>query len=535
MGTQNTSVDVVVVGSGAAGLFTALSLAPLSVLLVTKAPALVSGSTAYAQGGMAAVMGADDTPAEHTANTLFAGAGLVDKAAADVLTHTAPAVMRQLMDLGMVFDKTSDGELSLGREAAHTKRRILHAGGDATGRHLSVALAACVEKAPHVQVALAATVWQVLTDENGTAGVLMHQPQAGWARVACRHVVLATGGVGQLFSHTTNPTTATADGLRLAWEAGAALEDMEFVQFHPTTLDVAATDGRRPLLTEALRGEGAHLLDAQGTRFMLDVHPDAELAPRDVVARAVWARRAQGAQVFLDARALAAEGLAKKFPTVWALCAEHGLDPAKDLLPIAPAAHYHMGGVKTDLLGRTNVAGLWAVGEVARTGLHGANRLASNSLTECLVFGARAAEAIKVDIRPFGALPGMQAPVFAPQKEATPLRAELQQVMYAGLGLVRDGKGMQKALARIQALTRAYKAGTHDALTVAAHAELQSLLLAARLMTEQALKRTESRGGHYRSDYPKQSASWQTSMTIRKPEEYDHDRTRTRTPATAVL
>jgi len=520
MNIQTT--DVVVIGSGAAGLYTALSLAPQSVMLVTKAPQLISGSTAYAQGGMAAAMARQDSPVEHTANTLFAGAGLVDKEAADVLSYTAPDVMVHLMALGMPFDKNTDGTLALGQEAAHSCRRILHAGGDATGRALSETLAKAAEAASHIEVMTGATVWQILMDASGITGVLVHQPDMGWVTVRCRHIVLATGGAGQLFSHTTNPTTATADGLALAYHAGATLADIEFMQFHPTTLDVEAIDGRRPLLTEALRGEGAHLLDANGYRFMLDEHPDAELAPRDVVARAVWARRAADGKVYLDARALAAKGLAHEFPTVWGLCAAHGLDPATDLLPIAPAAHYHMGGVRTDLYGRTDVNGLWAVGEVARTGLHGANRLASNSLTECLVFGRRAAEKILQTKRPVGAATA-QVPYLSPLKKPRNLQEEAGIAMYKGMGLVRHKEGMEATLTKLSNLSAAYLRGEHNAHSPADHMAYRSVLLVARLMTEHALMRAESRGGHYRSDYPKQDKTWQRTQTCRKQEDIQND------------
>jgi L-aspartate oxidase len=528
MTLHTLSTDVVVIGSGAAGLTTALALAPLSVLVVTKAPALASGSTVWAQGGMAAAMGRDDTPAEHVANTLFAGAGLTDKSAAEVLAAEAPAAMRLLMDWGMVFDTTPEGALSLGQEAAHSQRRILHAGGDATGRHLAFALSDAAEKSNHIKYITECTASEILTNNGGVTGVLVHTQTHGWQVVRCRHVVLATGGVGQVFSHTTNPQTATGDGLRLAWRAGATLADMEFMQFHPTALDVPATEGRRPLLTEALRGEGAPLLDATGHRFMPDEHPDAELAPRDVVARAVWRRKAAGGQVFLDARGCHAAA----FPTVWALCRQHGLEPARDLLPIAPAAHYHMGGVLTDLYGRTTVDGLWAAGEVARTGLHGANRLASNSLTECVVFGLRAAMALKNTPRPMGKGERVRTPVLPTSHKAVDVLSIVRERMYAHMGLIRNNKDMSENLNFLVDTENACRNGYHTAATPADHITLQSVLLVARLMTEQALKRTESRGGHYRSDYPQQNPLWQKTLTLTN-KDATHDPAHI--PAAAVL
>lgn len=516
---NNGDYDVIIIGSGAAGMQTALLCAPLKTLLVTKAEHLISGSTAYAQGGMAVAIGSDDTPEQHTQDTLFAGAGLVDKGATDILTTRGKDAFNRLVDLDTPFDKTKDGSFCLGREAAHTVRRIVHAGGDATGRNMSEALALAVMNANHIDICYNTLLWDIKTTalkgQKMATGGLFYDPSRGWFGLRAGAIVMATGGSGQLFNRTTNPLTSTGDGMAVAYRAGAALSDIEFVQFHPTALDVKGKDGRQPLLTEALRGEGAILVNDKGERFMVDLHPDAELAPRDVVARGVWRQLQRGNRVFIDTRAAIGEKCAEKFPTVFALCQENGFDPRCDLLPIAPAAHYHMGGIDTNYDGQSTLSGLYAVGECARTGVHGANRLASNSLLECLVFAERVAQKIKdTNARALGDGTTLPLPLLPPCVQSYPLKGMIQKTMYEGMGLMRDKEGMEKTLDVIAHLRDLYDAGLHDAKTIDDHAVLKNMFLMAELMTTQALKREESRGGHYRTDFPNSDDAFKTSLTI---------------------
>lgn len=396
--------DVVVVGSGIAGLTLALryaGLAPEAKVLVVTKDVLSSGSTRWAQGGIAAVLDPRDTPAEHLSDTLLAGVGLCDEEAVRVLVTEGPDALRGLIAMGARFDTDDSGELQLTREGGHRRNRIVHAGGDATGAEVQRALVAAVRESG-IEVIEHALVLDLLKDAEGrAAGVTLHVmgvgERDGVGAVTAGAVVLATGGMGQVYAATTNPVVSTGDGVALALRAGAVVRDLEFVQFHPTVLWLGEdSTGQQPLISEAVRGEGAVLVDADGTRFMRDVHELADLAPRDVVAKAIMRRMsATGADhVYLDARHFGEEKWRTRFPTIHAVCLEHGIDPVTRLVPVAPAAHYASGGVRTDLRGRTNVPGLYACGEVACTGVHGANRLASNSLLEGLVFAGRIAEDI---------------------------------------------------------------------------------------------------------------------------------------------
>ncbi|WP_148293637.1 L-aspartate oxidase, partial [Azospirillum sp. B4] len=504
------------IGSGTPGMPAALALAEAGrrVRLLTKTDDLPGGSSLWAQGGVAVALGAGDSAADHAADTVAAGAGLTDPAMARLLAESGIVEMSALLDQGLPADRGADGLPVLGREAAHGRHRILHAGGDATGRTLVTFLAARVRATSGITVHTRTAAADLVVREAGRGrrvqGVLAYEDAAGWVMHVAPHVVLATGGTGQLWAVTTNPEEATGDGMALAARAGAHLADLEFVQFHPTALAVAGPPGRRPLLTEALRGAGAKVLDAGGHAFMADEHPDAELAPRDVVARAIGRRVARGEKVFLDLRPLWAAGKAEKFPTVAGICAEAGLDPAAAPVPVAPAAHYHMGGVLTDADGRTSLPGLWAAGEVACTHVHGANRLASNSLLEAVVFAGRVAAALVAE-------PAVTQPVAVPDVPLIPggaaaagLAGQAQLLMAEKVGLVRDGTGLAEAALHLQGLSLAAErlAPAGDYAGIRAGLELRNRLALSRLVVEAARRREESRGAHTRADHPETSDAW---------------------------
>ena len=493
------AADVVVVGSGIAGLTTAIELAPLRVIVLSKGE-VADGSTPYAQGGIAAAVGSDDSPEHHATDTMEVGGGLNDEAAVDVLTGEGPDRVTDLIARGVAFDRNADGTLMLGREAGHDFRRILHAAGDSTGAEIARALVVQAGASEHIQIIDHAFAAELVVDGGRVVGLTARIGTDKQLLVTAPAVVLATGGVGRLYANTTNPAAITGDGLAMASRAGARLRDIEFVQFHPTAL----ATGRDPmsLLTEALRGEGAVLLDEAGRRFMLDEHEDAELAPRDVVARANWRVLQRGGRVFLDATEAVGDAFPNRFPTVFGLCMADGIDPRKDPMPAAPAAHYHMGGISTDLGGRSTLPGLWAVGEAARTGVHGANRLASNSLLEGAVFGRRAALDIKAGVADVSVDATALRVAVTPGPEPDPqpdVIAELRDLMWAKVGLIRDHDGLMGALEEIDRLE-----GKLDRqISVASN-----MLIAARLIASAALLRTESRGGHYRTDFPDTTHWW---------------------------
>lgn len=489
-------MNIIVVGSGVAGLTAALHAAEAGhrTTLVTK-DALGGGCTALAQGGVAGVYGVGDSPALHAADTLAAGAGLSDAAAAEVLVRDGSARIAELITRGVAFDRGADGQLLLGREAAHTHARIVHAGGDATGAAISQALVARVRESA-VDVIEHALLVDLLVEGGVVDGIRMLRGDV-CTDIHADAVILATGGAGQLYAHTTNPAGATGDGIAAAIRSGAAVADLEFVQFHPTVLDGEGAF----LISEAVRGEGAALRDDEGRRFLLDVHPDAELAPRDVVARAVARQAAmQGTPVMLDATAIGTERLAERFPTIDRVTRERGFDWAHEPIPVTPAAHYLMGGVITDLDGLTSLPGLYAAGEVARTGVHGANRLASNSLLEAAVFGARAAAAAGGGLRRI-------ARDAAPREERNDetkrvervagesRRLRLQHLMWAGAGLLRTRDGLIGALDTI----RSWPVTTP---TTRAEHEDANLLLLAEATASAALARTESVGAHHLEPEP---------------------------------
>ena len=492
--------DAVVVGSGIGGLTAALAMAPLRVVVVTKGDP-GGGSTPWAQGGIAAAVARDDSPAEHAADTVAVGGGINDLRAVDVLTDAAPERVAALEALGVRFDTGSDGALLLSREGGHHRRRVLHAGGDSTGAAMMRALVAAAGAAEHVETVPFAFACDLVLDGGRVVGVTVRTDGGERLLALASAVVLATGGVGRLYAHTTNPPEVTGDGLAMAARAGAHLADLEFVQFHPTAL--ATGRDPMPLLTEALRGEGAVLVDGSGERFMLGEHPDAELAPRDVVARAIFRRRQDGGSVYLDATSVGAS-FPERFPTVFELCMEEGIDPRREPVPVAPAAHYHMGGVAADLDGRSSLPGLWVVGEVARSGVHGANRLASNSLLEATVFGQRAGESVRATrpapVDETRALEAAAVPGPVPAAEVTdPVVTELRRVMDERVGVVRDRAGLAAGIEVVEALATRLE-------PVAS--EVRNMVDAARLIARAALVRTESRGAHFRSDYPAPDPAW---------------------------
>ncbi len=498
--------DVVVVGSGIAGLTTALHVtrhSALRVLLVTK-DVLAAGSTRWAQGGIAAALGVGDTADQHFADTMTAGAGVCDEAAVRVLVREGAAAVHELAQIGARFDRTSDGALSLTREGGHGRDRIAHAGGDATGAEIERALLTRVLDASGVEVIEHALVLDLLLDADGAAaGLTLHVmgegQRDGVGAVRARAVVLATGGFGQVYAATTNPSVSTGDGVAAALRAGAVVRDLEFVQFHPTVTWLGRhSQGQQPLVSEAVRGEGAVLVDDEGTRFMLGQHELADLAPRDVVAKAILRRmRESGAErVWLDARAFGAEKWRVRFPTIHATLLSLGIDPVRDLIPVVPACHYASGGVRTDLLGETSIANLFACGETACTGVHGANRLASNSLLEGLVFGRRIADTVVHRLGGPGEPPVAAARAHERGLVAVEARADVQRVMAQHAGVLRDHKGLEAAARELADVPMSAGPPSTESW------ETTNLHTVASALVEAAGLREETRGSHWRDDFP---------------------------------
>ncbi|RUX08600.1 L-aspartate oxidase [Mesorhizobium sp. M8A.F.Ca.ET.059.01.1.1] len=478
MDVRNLDGRPVIIGGGIAGLMTALHLAPEPALIVSRSPLGADASSVWAQGGLAASMGNDDAPALHLADTLAAGDGLCDVQAASRIVYAAPAAIEDLARLGVRFERTPTGALSLGLEAAHSRRRVVHANGDGSGREVMRAVAAAVRSTPTIKVVEGLEARR-LTVEDGRVTGVQASCSTGPVFLATGRVVLATGGIGGLFHDSTNPPGSFGQGLAIAARAGAVFADLEFIQFHPTALD----GPRRPmpLISEAVRGEGATIVDESGRRF-LDGVREAELAPRDIVARAVWRHLAEGHRVFLDARERLGVTFAQQFPTIASACFKAGIDPARDLIPIRPAQHYHMGGVAVDLAGRTSVPGLWACGEVASTGLHGANRLASNSLTEAIVCARWVAESVAASANRGGKL---ATAIDLPAPNPGPARPFLSRA----LGITRDGEGLKKVAQTLMPLSQRHDAASDPAAV--------GLMVAIA-----ALRRRESRGAHFRTDFP---------------------------------
>lgn len=538
--------DVLVVGAGAAGLYTALCLpSKLKVGLITKNTVALSASD-WAQGGIAAAVAPEDSPLLHIEDTIKAGAGLCDFAAVEFLAKQAPSCIQSLVNMGVAFDRRGN-ELALTLEAAHSRHRVLHA-ADTTGREVITTLTAQVLHHPNIQVipqTLALNLW--LEPQTGRCqGInVVYKDRVIWIRA--KAVILATGGGGQVFAHTTNPVVSTGDGVAIAWRAGATLRDLEFVQFHPTALTVPGANSF--LISEAVRGEGAHLVDTEGRRFAFDYHPAGELAPRDVVSRAIFshlqstATDPATANVWLDLRPIPAEKIHRRFPNIIQVCQRWGIDVFSQPIPVAPAAHYWMGGIITDLMNRTSIPGLYAVGETASTGVHGANRLASNSLLECIVFGAQMAklqveeETMKDDSslgKPLSFTPSA-SDLLLQQTKLEEIRQELPRLVWQSAGICRQQKVLAKAIAQIKIwqqefanlplsqfilnLPPARSASfglkeTQQQLWL--WGETRNLIDIAHLILKSALFRTESRGGHYRQDYPQTDPYWQAHTVVKQ-------------------
>jgi L-aspartate oxidase len=528
---QTADVDFLIVGSGIAGLRAAIALAPSGrVQILTKAAATES-NTGYAQGGIAAAIDAADSPARHAADTIRAGDGLCDAAAVSVLVEDGPRYVRELIDWGVRFDRDEHGRPALALEAVHSARRVLHA-GDATGREIARTLWQRASAIPNVHTVNHALVTRLIVEDGSVRGVRYFDNGGRECEARAMATLLATGGAGQVFRETTNPAVATGDGVALAYHAGARVADLEFVQFHPTALNMPGAP--RFLISEAIRGEGARLVNAAGEPFMNRYHPDGDLAPRDVVARSIARESIEtGGPIFLSLSHLPGPRIRERFPTIADMCRQVGLDLATDRIPVGPAAHYLMGGIDTDEWGRTSLAGLFAAGEAACTGVHGANRLASNSLLEGLVFGARAASAMvlppqaatmkadrraaaSVDVPPLDlvrarARGGAGAVVTASTMETT----EVRQLMWESAGLFRTREGLVESNARLDAaydadrrLLRPNESGCADDW------RRFNLVTVARLIARAALRREESRGGHFRADFPaRDDLHWKVHLT----------------------
>jgi len=506
----STIPDFLVVGAGVAGLRAAIELSEAGRVLVVAKDTLRESSSEYAQGGIAVALGEDDNVALHQQDTLAAGDGLSDPAAVRALVEAAPAAIQQLIEWGAEFDRAG-GRLALGREGAHSRRRILHAHGDSTGREIARTLHRKASSLKNVELRSFAAVTELLVSPEGVSGVVACDASTRRSvPLQARAVLLATGGLGRVYRDSTNPEVATGDGVAAAYRAGAQISDLEFVQFHPTALDLEGAP--RFLLSEALRGEGAYLRNAAGERFMPRYHPLAELAPRDVVSRSIILemQRTGAGHVFLDLTHLGAEFIPGRFPRIYETCLRYGIDLGKEQAPVLPAAHYAMGGVRTDLEGRTSLPRLYAAGEVASTGVHGANRLASNSLLEGVVFGARAGLAM----RECAGLPVLPADCTAEPEFPGILEEELRLLAWQDCGIIRSGEGLARACQQLEGIPLARTTDPNRALF-----ELRNMHTVTLLMARCALARQESRGAHYRTDFPESRPQFQKHSLVSRGHE----------------
>lgn len=512
--------DFVIIGSGIAGLYSAILAREHGTVLIITKGSIEDCNTQFAQGGIAAAIGKGDSPNLHYKDTILAGAGLSNEEAVKILSDEAPDRIAELVRIGVPFD-TLYGEIALTREAAHSRPRVAHAGGDATGLHIEVTLSKEIreQKVRFLEHSLAT---QIMVNHGAVEGVKVFDCHTGsMEEFGCRSLILATGGAGQLFKVTTNPAVATGDGVALAYRAGAEIVDMEFYQFHPTALRLP---GVPPfLISEAVRGEGGVLRNVDGHRFMPDYASEADLAPRDIVARSIVyeMNKTRSDKVFLDVTHLPAYTITTRFPNIYHFCLEHGLDIARDLIPVAPAAHYMIGGVRTNTWGQTNIAGLFACGETACTGVHGANRLASNSLLEAVVFSKRiiqrAGEKTKAEATAKDeGLADVRTDLTRRQKQKVtqPRLPALQELLWGRVGIIRDQKGLIQVVDSLAAWQDSLPAPVDRA----SH-ELNNLVLTGRLMAEGALLREESRGAHFRSDFPSRLPEWKRHIVFQKADE----------------
>ncbi len=495
--------DVLVVGAGVAGLTAARHAARHGDVIILAKGDATGSNTHWAQGGVAAVMSPIDSIEQHVADTLRVGAGLNRRAAVDLTCQEGPARIRELLAGGLDFDR-ENGDLAFGLEGGHRGNRVLHAGGDATGKAMSEHLTAAVRASEHIRLFTQCFLIDFLTVDGACVGAVTYHPKYGHQLIWAAQTILASGGFGQLYRETSNPPGITGDGVAAAFRAGALIADMEMIQFHPTTLYIAGST--RALVSEAVRGEGAHLVDRNGRRFMTEYHPDGELAPRDVVSRAIvdQLRKSHATSVYLDVRHLGAEAFAGRFPTVTARCAEFGIDVRKDLIPVRPAAHFSIGGVVADLAAQTTVPGLLCCGEASCTGLHGANRLASNSLLEGLVFGRIAGEragetAARTGARPAHRMRQVNVPSPKTRLDLADVRQSLRSLMWRNAGIVRNGDRLAETVEIIDFWSKFTLDKTFDE---PAGWEVQNLLMLGRLLAASALARNESRGVHFREDVP---------------------------------
>lgn len=481
---------IIIVGGGLAGVFCALKMAPTPVAIFAPTPIGYSGASFWAQGGIAAAVEEGDTPENHANDTVAAGAGIVDRDIALAMAREARARVEDLAAMGTPFDRSALGGFAPSQEAAHSRRRIVRVKGDVAGRAIMDILAKEVARTPSIHIVEGYSAQEIVMRDGRAVGVRARDNAGMIHETPCAALILATGGIGHLYRVTTNPLDARGIGVAMAAHAGALIADAEFVQFHPTAIDIGADPA--PLATEALRGEGAAIVDRNGRRFLLDIDPNGELAPRDIVARGVFASIQAGDGAFLDARSAIGAEFSARFPTVYGSCMSAGIDPSRELIPIAPAAHYHMGGVWTDARGRTSLDGLWAVGEVASTGVHGANRLASNSLLEAIVFGARvAADVCATPPAPIEWRPQADRIEPIPRDRDFAVIEELRDLMSANVGVIRNGPSLAVAVRSI----RRMMSRTSDI-------EARNMLTTSLFVAATALERRESRGAHFRSDFP---------------------------------